>query len=85
MPLLEWLHSGGGDLTGCTLDDIDRVLRLASVSGDYTLNFGAASVDLKPQLDYLARLYSDWLANQINSRFDSLRSAGGLLVIGGNA
>lgn len=86
LPLLEWVQGGGGDLTGVTLDDIDRALRLASVSGDYVLTFGGATVDLKPMLDYLARQYADWLANNaLDSRYDGLREIGGLLVIGGNA
>ncbi len=85
-PMLEWVHSGGGDLTGVTLDDIDRALRLGSASGDYTLRFGSAAVDLKPELDYLAKQYADWLANNtLDSRFDGMRDMKGLLVVGGNA
>src|SRR5258708_23990036 len=44
-PMMEWVQSAGGDLTAVTLDDIDRVLRLASASGDYTLQFCSASIN----------------------------------------
>ena len=84
-PMMEWVQSAGGDLTAVTLDDIDRVLRLASASGDYTLQFGSASIDLKPELDYLSKQYADWLANQLDTRFDGLKDLNGLLVVGGNA
>jgi hypothetical protein len=84
-PLLEWVQSAGGDLTAATLDDIDRVLRLASVSGDYTLQFGGAELDLKPMLDHLCKQYSDWLANQLDSRYSSLQAINGVLIVGGNA
>jgi len=86
MPLLEWVHGAGADLTSVTIDDIDRTLRLASASGDYVLQFGAASIDLKPMLEHLSKQYADWLANNaLDTRFDSLKDINGLLVVGGNA
>jgi hypothetical protein len=86
LPLLEWVKGAGGDLTAVTLDDIDKVIRLGSVSGDYVLQFGSASIDLKPILDHLSKQYADWLANNaLDTRFDSLKDINGLLVIGGNA
>lgn len=86
LPLLEWVHGAGGDLTAVTLDDIDRVLRLSSVSNDYVLHFGAAEIDLKPMLDHLSKQYADWLANNaLDTRFDGLKDISGLLVVGGNA
>ncbi len=86
LPLLEWVKGAGGDLTAVTLDDIDRVLRLASASSDYVLNFGSASIDLKPMLDHLSKQYSDWLANNaLDTRFDGLKDINSLLVVGGNA
>ena len=85
-PLLEWVHSAGGDLTAVTLDDIDRVQRLGSVSGDYVLRFGAAEIDLKPMLDHLGNQYADWLANNaLDTRYDGLKDISGLFVVGGNA
>jgi hypothetical protein len=86
LPLLEWVQGGGGDLTAVTVDDIDRVIRLGSVSGDYKLSFGRSEVDLKPMLDYQSNQYADWLANNaLDTRFDGLRDIGAILVIGGNA
>lgn len=85
-PLLEWVHSAGGDLTAVTLDDIDRTLRLGSASADYVLRFGAAEIDLKPMLDHLSDQYADWLANNaLDTRYDGLKDINGLLVVGGNA
>ena len=80
LPLLEWVKGAGGDLTAVTLDDIDRVLRLASASGDYLLQFGGASIDLKPMLDHLAKQYADWLANNaLDTRYDGLKDINGLV------
>lgn len=84
-PLLEWVHSAGGDLSAVTLFDIDRVLRLASASDDYLLHFGAGDIDLKPMVDHVGKQYADWLANQLDSRFNGLHEVKGLLVVGGNA
>ncbi|MEZ4672593.1 MAG: ParM/StbA family protein [Anaerolineae bacterium] len=85
-PLLEWVRGQGGELSAVTTDDIDRVLRLAAASGDYTLKFGLASVDLLPALEQLALHYAHWLANNvIDSRFDGLRGINRVLVVGGNA
>jgi hypothetical protein len=84
-PMLEWVQSAGGDLSAATLDDLDRTLRLGSASGDYVMQFGSALIDLKPELDHLSNQYADWLANQLDSRFDGLRDLNGLLVVGGNA
>ena len=84
--LLEWVHEAGGDLTAVTLDDIDRVLRLGSASNDYVLQFGSATIDLKPMLDHLGKQYADWLANNaLDTRYDGLKDIQGLLVVGGNA
>ncbi|MBA3867836.1 MAG: ParM/StbA family protein [Anaerolineae bacterium] len=86
LPLLEWVKGAGGDLTAVTLDDIDRVLRLASASGDYVLQFGGASIDLKTMLDHLAKQYADWLANNaLDTRYDGLKDINSLLIVGGNA
>ena len=86
LPLLEWVHEPGGDLGGVTVDDLDRVIRMGSVSGDYKLTFGRAEVDIKPMLDYLGNQYADWLANNaLDTRFDGLRDINGILVLGGNA
>ena len=84
-PLLEWVQSGGGDLRAVTLDDIDRVLRLASISEDYTLRFAGKEVNLKATLDYLSKQYADWLANQLDTNFNSLQEVNSLLIVGGNA
>lgn len=85
-PLLEWVRGLGGELSAVTTDDIDRVLRLASASGDYTLRFGLASVDLLPALQPLALDYAHWLSNNvIDSRFNALRGINRLLIVGGNA
>ncbi|MBA3867554.1 MAG: ParM/StbA family protein [Anaerolineae bacterium] len=86
LPLLEWVHGAGGDLTAVTLDDIDRTLRLGSASGDYMLRFGSVEVDLNKYLPQLARQYADWLANNaLDTRYDGLKDISGLLVVGGNA
>lgn len=86
MPLLEWVQEAGGDLSGATVDDIDRVIRLGSISGDYRLTFGGAEVNIKPMLDYLGKQYTDWLANNaLDTRFDALREINAILVVGGNA
>lgn len=85
-PLLEWIHEAGGDLKAVTYDDIDRVLRLASVSDDYVLQFGGAKgLDLRLMLNYLSEQYSIWLANQLDTRFNSLQEINGIIIVGGNA
>ncbi len=86
LPLLEWVHGAGGDLTAVTLDDIDRTLRLGSASNDYVLRFGSAEIDLSPMLVHLGKQYADWLANNaLDTRYDGLKDISGLLVVGGNA
>lgn len=86
LPLLEWVQNAGGDLTGATVDDVDKAIRLGSVSSDYRMTFGGAEVDLKPMLDYLGKQYTDWLANNaLDTRFDALREINNILVVGGNA
>ncbi|MEO8613065.1 MAG: ParM/StbA family protein, partial [Chloroflexota bacterium] len=86
LPLLEWVQGGGGDFTAVTVDDLDRVIRLGSVSGDYKLAFGRSEVDLKQMLDYLSQQYANWLANNaLDTRFDGLRDINAILIIGGNA
>jgi hypothetical protein len=85
-PLLESIRLQGGELAAVTTDDLDKVLRLASASGDYVLRFGRAEVDLLPTLKGLAEDYAGWLSNNvIDSRFNGLRGISRLLVIGGNA
>lgn len=84
-PLLEWVQESGGDLKAVTFDDIDRVLRLGSVSGDYTLKFGGAGdLDLKEILDYLSKQYSEFLANRLDTQFNSLQEINGIVIVGGN-
>jgi Actin like proteins N terminal domain len=85
-PLLEWVRGQGGELSAVTTDDIDRVLRWAATTGDYTLRFGLASVDLLPALTPLALEYAHWLSNNvIDSRFNGLRGINRILIVGGNA
>lgn len=84
-PLLEWVQEAGGDLKAVTYDDIDRVLRLASVTGDYELQFGAAKINLQEIVDYLSEQYAYFIGNQLDTRFNSLQEIKSLLIVGGNA
>jgi hypothetical protein len=75
---------GGDDFANLTVDDIDRVIRLGSVSGDYTLTAAGFEIDLKPLLDKYRVRYAEWVGNNIcDGVFDGLRGIKNVILVGG--
>lgn len=76
----------GDDAANLTIDDIDRILRLGSVSGDYTLTVAGHDADLKPLIDKYAERYAEWIANNIaDGVFDGFRGIKSVILVGGGA
>ncbi|MEZ4672533.1 MAG: ParM/StbA family protein [Anaerolineae bacterium] len=76
----------GDDAANLTVDDIDRIIRLGSVSGDYTLTVAGQEADLKPLLDKYAERYAEWVANNIaDGVFDGFRGIRSVILVGGGA
>lgn len=84
-PILRDLKKrGGDDFSLLTVDDVDRVIRLGSVSGDYMLAVAGKEVDMKPLLDKYRARYAEWIGNTvISAGFDNLRGIRGMVVVGG--
>ncbi len=76
----------GDDAAYLSVDDIDRVIRLGSVSGDYTLTVAGQEADLKPLLDKYAERYAEWIANNIaDGVFGGFRGIKSVILVGGGA
>lgn len=83
-PIVKYLKERFDDFASVTVDDIDRVIRLGSVSGEYEITLGATTVDIAELVnDYRAR-FAELLANNLlDSQYDGLRGMRGLILIGG--
>lgn len=76
----------GDDAANLTVDDIDRVIRLGSVSGDYTLTVAGLDADLKPLIDRYCERYAEWVSNNIaDGVFDGFRGIKSVILVGGGA
>lgn len=76
----------GDDAANLTVDDIDRVIRLGSVSNDYTLTVAGLDADLKPLLDRYCERYAEWVSNNIaDGVFDGFRGIKSVILVGGGA
>lgn len=76
----------GDDAANLTVDDIDRVIRLGSVSGDYVLTVAGLDADLKPLLDRFCERYAEWVSNNIaDGVFDGFRGIKSVILVGGGA
>lgn len=76
----------GDDAARLTVDDIDRVIRLGSVSGDYILTVAGLDADLKPLLDRYCERYAEWVSNNIaDGVFDGFRGIKSVILVGGGA
>jgi len=76
----------GDDAARLTVDDIDRVIRLGSVSGDYTLTVAGLDADLKPLVDRYCERYAEWVSNNIaDGVFDGFRGIKSVILVGGGA
>lgn len=76
----------GDDGANLSVDDIDRVIRLGSVSGDYTLSVARYDIDLKPLLDKFSERYAEWVANNIaDGVFEGFRGIRSVILVGGGA
>ncbi len=76
----------GDDAANLTVDDIDRVIRLGSVSGDHILTVAGLEADLKPLLDRYAERYAEWVSNNIaDGVFDGFRGIKSVILVGGGA
>lgn len=76
----------GDDAANLTVDDIDRIIRLGSVSGDYTLTVAGLDADLKPLVDRYCERYAEWVSNNIaDGVFDGFRGIKSVILVGGGA
>lgn len=83
-PILKAIKKLSSDMAVVTVDDVDRVIRLGSASGDYTLRAGGYEVDIKPLLDKYRLRYADWIANNIGDNvFNQFRGIKSVIVVGG--
>ena len=83
-PILKTIKKQGEDFAHLTVDDIDRVIRLGSVSGDYTLRAAGYDIDLKPLLDKRRERYAEWIANNIGDGvFNQFRGFRSVILVGG--
>jgi hypothetical protein len=75
---------GGDDFANLTVDDIDRVIRLGSASGDYTLTVAGYEVDLKSLLTKYRQRFAEWVGNNICSGvFNDFRGIKSVILVGG--
>jgi hypothetical protein len=85
-PILRLLKQKSEDFSSTTVDDVDRTIRLGSVSDDYVIKAGGAEVDLKPLIEKYRERYAEWVANNvIDGVFNGLRGIKSLIVVGGGA
>lgn len=85
-PMLKVVKKLSADFDRLTVDDIDRVIRLGSASGDYTLRAGGFEADLKPMLDRYRERYAEWIANNIGDNvFNQFRGIKSVILVGGEA
>jgi hypothetical protein len=83
-PILRAVKKHSDEFANVTVDDIDRVIRLGSVSGDYTLQAAGYEVDLKPLLDKHRSRYAEWIANNIGDGvFNQFRGIKSIILVGG--
>ncbi|HEX2623344.1 MAG TPA: ParM/StbA family protein, partial [Phototrophicaceae bacterium] len=83
-PILRVLKQKSEDFANTTVDDVDRVIRLGTVTGDYVLRAGGVEVNLKPLLDKHCERYAEWIANNIlDGVFNGLRGIKSLILVGG--
>jgi hypothetical protein len=85
-PILRAIKKHGDDFANLTVDDVDRVIRLGSVSGDYTLQVAGYEIDIKATLDKYRERYAEWIANNIGDGvFDGFRGVKSVILVGGGA
>jgi len=85
-PIIRTLHKHAADFGNITVDDVDRVIRLGSVSGDYTIRAAGLEVDLKPLIDKHSERYAEWIANNIcDGVFDGFKGIKSVILVGGGA
>jgi hypothetical protein len=85
-PILRAIKKQGDDFANLTVDDIDRVIRLGLVSGDYALRVAGYEIDLKPLVDKYRERYAEWMANNIaDGVFGGFRGIKSVILVGGGS
>lgn len=86
-PLLAAVQQAGGeDFLDLTVDDIDRVIRLGLVSGEYLVQSAGSEVNLCDALEKYVDAYAGWIANNIiDGQYQGLRGINALILVGGGA
>ena len=85
-PILRVVKKQSSDFVGVTVDDIDRVIRNGTVSGDYTLRAGGMEADLEPLVTKYRERYAEWVANNIGDGvFNGFKGIKSVIVVGGGA
>jgi hypothetical protein len=83
-PILRAVKKLTDEFASLTVDDVDRVIRLGSASGDYTLSAGGYEADIKPLLDKHRARYAEWIANNIGDGvFNQFRGIRSIILVGG--
>jgi hypothetical protein len=85
-PILRILKNQSEDFANLSEDDVDRVIRLGLVSGDFTLRAAGLEVDIKPLVEKHRQRYAEWVANNIvDGVFSGLRGIKSVILVGGGA
>jgi len=85
-PILRTVHKADSDFTNITVDDIDRAIRLGTVSGDYTLKAGGREINLESLLNKYRTRYAEWVANNIaDGVFGGFKGIKSVILVGGGA
>ena len=85
-PILRMVKKMGDDFSLLGIEDVERVLRLGTISGDYTLTVAGTEVDLEPAVEKHRERYAEWIANNIvDGVFAGLRGVKRVILVGGGA
>ena len=85
-PILRTVKGLGEDFSLLSIEDVERVLRLGLISGDFTLTVAGQEVDLAPLVDKFRERYGEWISNNIiDGIFAGLRGYRNVILVGGGA
>lgn len=85
-PILRAVKKLSEEFANLSVEDIDRVIRLGTVSGDYNLRAGGYEVDIQPLIDKYRERYAEWIGNNIGDGiFNQFRGIKSIILVGGAA
>ena len=85
-PILRSVKGLGEDFSLLSIENVEQVLRLGLISGDYTLSVAGQEVDLEPLVNRYRERYAEWISNNIiDGSFAGLRGYKSAILVGGGA